>query len=271
MVDTIKKDNAYYPSAKIGKSYLTYAKYFLEYLMYFDFISIFTSINFVLNGKPPQKDRIATSKLGKFRVRKGTTDFQFINFEYERKIRNYLADNINNYDIFIDIGACIGEYDIWLAKKGIHCHAFEPVKKNHDSMVYNISLNDVKEKIETYNFGLGSKDEKVTFEIMDTVTGSSHIVQDDNNEGNIDIKKLDNVLGGKINSEDKVIVKLDVEGMESEVLKGGIEVLSKIKDLRVIFEHTFAGEDNVKEILKEIGNFEYVSLDDYNSLAIKQS
>lgn len=268
----MKRDNAYYPSAFAGNKYFQYLRYLMEYARYNDWASIKSSFQLVLNGSTEKRKRVAESRLGKFFIRPGTTDFQFINYAYERKIRNYLKQNLSSFNVFIDVGACIGEYCIWLAKKGKRCYAFEPVPKNFDALKENAALNNVLEYLKAYPYGLGEKDEEVVFEVMETVTGSSHICRDNNKKGEkISIKRLDDLLNiNKIQNSTPVIMKMDVEGMEVEVLKGAKDFVNRIQNLRIIYEHSFSGNEKIKAILLSAGNFDFTFLDKYNIMAIKK-
>ena len=267
----MKKDDAYYPSATNMSKYWKYLGYMVEYIKYGDWKSVKSSLKFVFKGEPEAEKRYATSKLGRFLIRKGTTDFQFINYAYERQIRDYIFKNRDQFDTYIDIGACIGEYCVWIASLGKKVFAFEPVPANFQGLEENVALNNQQENITAYNVGLGEKEGMVHFDILSTVTGSSHISKDQEKEGNVKIEVMDKILKESVVPDDsKVIMKLDVEGMEVEVLKGATEFLRRISDLKVIFEHSFAGTDEVKSFLDTTGTYEYKYLDKYNIMAIKQ-
>src|SRR6266567_403395 len=117
----------YKPSWKKTSKYGKYLRYFAEYLKYGDFKSLRFSLKFMFAHKLPAEDYEANSGMGRFMIRKNTNDFQFVNYAYEKAIKDYFIKNIDTFDVFIDVGACIGEYDIWLAKKGKRCIAVEPI------------------------------------------------------------------------------------------------------------------------------------------------
>ncbi|HVI47670.1 MAG TPA: FkbM family methyltransferase [Chitinophaga sp.] len=262
------KDQAYYPSWKNWSKYGQYLAYFREYIRYNDWKSLSASLRMVLLNKPTYGGWKAKSAMGSFNIRSGTTDFQFINYAYEKLVRDYLKEQVGarKLDGFIDIGACIGEYDVWLATQGVPCVAFEPV--NHEAVRENIRLNRVEDKIKVYACGLGNKQEKVSFNVMSTVTGSSYV--DRNMEGgNIPIERLDDLvpeLGLDLNSQ--LIVKLDVEGMETEVLEGARKFIAAAKNLRIIFER-YEGDDTVNDKLRTLADFTFTRIDQYNYLATK--
>src|SRR5215469_13631420 len=103
----------YKPSLWKLEKYKTYFDYFKEYLVCRDFKSLGASLKYMFMHRLPVESYQTRSKMGDFVIRQQTTDFQFINYAYERRIKQYMADNIDSFDVFIDAGACIGEYCIW--------------------------------------------------------------------------------------------------------------------------------------------------------------
>ena len=264
------KDQAYYPSWRNLSKYKKYLAYFGEYIRYNDWKSLQASLKLVFLNKPTLQSWNATSAMGHFKIREGTTDFQFINYAYEIQIRKFLKQQLalGKLDGFIDIGACIGEYDIWLAGMGVPCVAFEPV--NFKAVEDNIRLNNVADKVKLFPCGLGSRQEKVNFNVMSTVTGSSYIDRDNPNEGNIAIERLDDLipqLGFAPGSQ--LVVKLDVEGMETEVLEGGRQFIQQTPNLRIIFER-YEGDNTVNDKLSSLANFTFERIDEFNYLATKK-
>lgn len=266
----MKKDRAYYPSAlNVGK-YSTYFKYLVEYIRYRDWNSVKASFRYLFGGRPPTKPWIANSKLGTFSLRQGTNDFLFINYAYEQKVRDYLEQNSGRTTHFIDIGACIGEFCVWLTGKGVQCFAFEPV--NYKAARENFELNQMGDKIKLYNCGLGNEEQKVHFDIKQVVTSSSRMDKSrKDEEGNIPITTLDKIFpSGSFSENDYVVIKLDVEGMELEVIEGGKKLINETKNIEIIFEHTVSGSDPIREKLDQMGKFKYTLLDEVNILAVKQ-
>ena len=80
----------YRPNISSFHKYGTYLDYMKEYLVCGDFKSLFTSMKYMFSHKLPTKDYTTKSKLGKFWIRGGTTDFQFINYAYERGVKEYM-------------------------------------------------------------------------------------------------------------------------------------------------------------------------------------
>ena len=259
----------YKPSIwKLGK-YKTYIDYFKEYLVCKDFKSLGASLSYIFTHRLPKEDFRTQSKMGKFRIRRQTTDFQFINYAYERKIKQYIADNIDSFDVFIDAGACIGEYCIWIALMGKKCIAIEPV--NFEAIHENITLNGLQDKVKVFNCGLGNKQETVSFNVPVGLPSSSYMDREGNSGLRVDIKLLDDISREfDLPANARILMKLDVEGMEPEVIDGGREFIRSRKDLRIIYEHF--PEDNYRndKALSALAAFTFGDIDPVNRLATKE-
>ena len=263
-------EEVYHPSWKNIDKYLIYTGYFWEYIKYKDFKSLKASLKYVLNSKLPEEEYQTKSFMGNFSIRKNSTDFQFINYTYEKSIKDYLLKNLDSFDVFIDVGACIGEYCIWLSKLNKKCIAIEPV--SFAALKKNIKLNEACNKILAFNCGVGDKHEKVYFKIPEDVKSSSHIDRNQNKEPNVEIETLDNLSAGfHIKNDDRIILKLDVEGMEVEAIEGAASFIRSHSNLRIIYEHFSADAYRNDKALLSITDFYISDIDKVNRIATKIS
>jgi FkbM family methyltransferase len=259
----------YKPSLFNPGKYLTYVDYFKEYIACNDYKSLAASLKYVFTHKLPTKDYNTTSKMGSFLIRKGTTDFQFINQAYERKVKKYINDHIDSFDVFIDAGACIGEYSIWLAKAGKRCIAIEPV--NFQAVKNNIALNHLEDKVKLFACGLGNKKERVYFNIPNGLPSSSYMEKESSKEPNVDIETLDSLIEKfNISPNDRVLMKMDVEGMEPELIEGARNFIANQKKLTLIYEHFEADDYRNDKALSAIAKFRFSDIDGVNRVAIKE-
>jgi hypothetical protein len=136
---------------------IIYLRYLFEYLKFGDFISVIASFRYVVSRKSHKSDRIIRTSIGTFFCRKNTNDFQFANYAYEWNVKKYILDHHHDYSVFIDGGACIGEYCIMLANNGMRCYAFEPVKENYAVLTKNLELNNLTSEIKTFPLDWGIK------------------------------------------------------------------------------------------------------------------
>jgi FkbM family methyltransferase len=180
---------------------------------------------------------------------------------------------MDQYDTFLDIGACIGDYSIWLQKFGYKCLAFEPVPANYHSLLMNRDLNNIEERLHIYNIGLGEKEEIVQFEVRDINKGASKVIRgmeaEDQNSGQIyPLDSIKNRLS--ISKQDRIIAKLDVEGYEMDVLKGAAGFIREQDDLMLIIEMVLSDRSSMINYLNQLADFEYLEIDGCNFAAIKR-
>jgi FkbM family methyltransferase len=257
----------YMPSVFRIAKYGKYLMYCSEYMSRADVRTLLQSFNYVLFRNLPKQDRVVNTVMGTFKLRRNTTDFQFVNWAYETRIKEYLWKNIDNIGLFIDIGACIGEYCIWLGEYKVNCIAIEPV--NYKAIFDNLSYNAQAERHTTVlPIALGKETKKVAFNVYEGVTSSSYM--DSTIIGEIPCHTLDEVIDTKIINPKKVtFIKLDVEGMELDVLEGGAELIKSVENLQIVYEHTSLGDNTIRQFLNKCADFHYVDLDGVNTLATK--
>jgi len=249
--------------------YSTFIKYLKEYVAFGDFKSVNASLQYVLANKLPQKEYITNSRMGKFWIRKGTNDFQYVNYTYEKHVKKYIRKQIDSFDVFIDVGACIGEYCIWLSHFGKRCIAFEPV--NFNAIERNIQLNNKQHLITAFSFGLGAKKEKVYFNILPDATGSSFLDRNEvEKEANVQLECFDDWVDQlNIKSTDRVLMKVDTEGMEEEVFQGARNFIGRHKHLTIIYEQLKIRKSNPGQVLRSFSDFSISNIDEANMLAVK--
>jgi len=126
--------------------------------------------------------------------------------------------------VFIDIGANLGEYSLFAAKRlsGGKVFAFEPLPSIRSVLEQNINLNGFK-NIEVFPFGLSSQEETmVIHEFEDVHEGLATLFPGGRQSRAViavELKKLDDVISlYKTNRID--FIKVDIEGAELKALQG---------------------------------------------------
>jgi FkbM family methyltransferase len=120
----------------------------------------------------------------------------------------------------IDVGAHVGFWLKDMCSEFKHVYAFEPVDEVRECLFKNVKA----ENYHCYTYGLGSKDEIKKIHYNPEETGNSYISKDGNKE--IMIRRLDNLDLPHID-----YIKIDAEGYEIEVVKGGLKLVEKYKPL----------------------------------------
>lgn len=183
------------------------------------------------------------------------------NLKYDRLTKKIIKENILSDSNCVDIGCHKGEIlEIVLnqAPKGTH-FAFEPLPT-----FYNELVKKFKKKATIFPFALSDKTGETVFHFVKNAPAYSGIqkrkyaVQEPDIEKiNVEVKRLDEVIPDNVKID---FIKIDVEGGEFDVLKGGEILLEKYKPL-LIFEFGKGASDfyNVKpsELFKFLADLNY--------------
>jgi FkbM family methyltransferase len=160
--------------------------------------------------------------------------------------------------VIFDIGANIGTFTTWMAKAFPNgkVYAFEPQRAVFQMLAGNAAINNLY-NVYAYNIGIGKENTKVEFQepnyFQNCDFGTFSLVEDivpaSKNKITVSINTLDWFME-YYNIPKIHLLKIDVEGMDLDVLTGGLNTIKK--HLPVIFiEHC----DNRKTIFEEIKAF----------------
>ena len=187
----------------------------------------------------------------------GSINQIIVNDEYN--LKNFLKEDF----VVFDIGSNIGVFACFVAnlvKKG-KVFAFEPVSFVFDFLKKNTIDYD---NVECYKIGFGSKIEEKEILIRQWAPGDSTIQDSpiDRPHQSFDLKEKIEILTLDIFVKEKKLekidfIKIDVEGYEIEVLKGGIETIKNLRPILGISLHNPFFEKEIREIFdKEITKYE---------------
>lgn len=169
----------------------------------------------------------------------------------------YVLHAIVAGDVFVDVGTNAGSY-ILLAcgVKEADGYCFEPVPSTYQRLTNNIKLNELSSRVKAFNVGVADKEGELLFTTgFDT---TNHVVARGETEDNtirVKVLPLDTMLE-KVNPS---IIKIDVEGLETLVLRGMRRTLEKTSLHSIIMElkghgkrYDFNDED-IKNVMQEYG------------------
>lgn len=153
-----------------------------------------------------------------------------------------LADMLSPGAVIIDAGANIGNHTIYLASmvKDAHVHSFEPLAHCYSTLAENIRLNglDSPRKVTPYCAALGNTDGKAEIAAWATTNGEVINVGGtrlrESESGEFSVVTIDSLGLERLD-----LLKIDVEGMQLEVLKGGAETIKRC--MPVIFIELLPG------------------------------
>jgi FkbM family methyltransferase len=163
----------------------------------------------------------------------------FAEGEYEPEVSRQLLSELRDGDVFYDIGANVGYYTCAALKRGVKSvHAFEPDPITASVLRLNLGLNGLAgascQVIET---ALGSRTASGVFH-------RSHV----SNTGRSGFRPVDAVASFEVSIETidaliaarhtptPTVLKLDVEGLELEVLLGARRLLESSPPRLIFFE-----------------------------------
>ena len=212
------------------------------------FLQIIVRAIFILTGKgggkfakllPPNQNYLVNNycKLYKFNVNTlyPIESAIWLSGIYEVTTTKFLSQFLREGDVFLDVGANCGAVTLVAAStiKNGKIYAFEPGNTIRSRLQANVDLNpSLKSVVKVVPFGLGLE------------TGKLLYYEDENYRGNgalfdslgmpVDVITLDEWVS--LEKIDKIdAIKIDVEGMEYDVLLGGKLTLEKYHPL-VYFE-----------------------------------
>ena len=178
---------------------------------------------------------------------------------YEESMLMDIKSRVPEDSVIIDVGAYIGNHSTFFAQ---HCKAkvfsIEPNREAFDLLEKNIQLNGLQNKITLLNYGIGKRPGKGSI-----VGGSEDNLGmrqlEGDVEGEVVIETIDHLFS-ELNRVD--VIKIDVEGMEMDVLQGAADILKKHKPLLYIETTT---DDNLHLIYSFLKKFNYKSLQQFNA------
>jgi FkbM family methyltransferase len=172
--------------------------------------------------------------------------------------------SFNNNEIFdgcvLDIGANIGNHSVFFSEFYKEIESYEPNPKTFQILKIN---SEIVNNIKCYQYGLSNIINEVKFKINSRNVGGSQIDNSFNfNSININLKTIDSLYVNK----NKIIklIKIDVEGHEYEVLKGGEITIKENMPIIIFEQHDFDfinQKSKVIELLKSYGYIKFASIE----------
>ena len=185
----------------------------------------------------------------------------------------------NNYDwllkygieTVLDIGANTGQFAEMIHKilPSAAIVSFEPIEECYKSLIRNMASVP---KFRAFNYALGEKDTNAEMYVNDYTASSSLLQMEDLHKQAfpftanackemVKIKQLDGIALD-LDLTDNLLIKIDVQGYEDRVIRGGQETVSRAKVviIETSFQCLYIGQpmfEDIYDILKQIG-FRYI-------------
>ena len=193
----------------------------------------------------------------------------------ERSIKNLdepeikiIKDLIKQGTDTIDVGVYRGVHSYEMSKYSVNVHAFEANPIIYKDLVDTLPL--IKKNIKLYNFALSDKSGETIIKIpirnkeadkknyeeyfkMGLATIHQNNNFDSFEEFNVNSKKIDDFKFENIIS----FIKIDVEGHEMEVIKGGVDLINKFKPSLMVEIEEKHSKKPILETINFISNIGY--------------
>ena len=157
---------------------------------------------------------------------KGATHFiwpSLVDFEEMSFLMHFLRPD----DLFVDVGANIGAFTVLASGvAGAKTIAYEPGPSAFEFLQKNIWLNHLSEKATAHAIAVGAKEGMIYFT---TGLGTENHMSE-NKENTAGLQRVEvpmSTLDAQFRDLSPTVIKIDVEGFESDVLTGAKSVLSK--------------------------------------------
>ena len=146
-------------------------------------------------------------------------------FSYEDELELLFADSADIDYTLLDCGANYGYWSVLVSSKPFGSHkaiAIEPSGQNFPKLANNAAING--NRFETLKCAIGAA--RGTARLSGTKHEAFTIAGDQGSGEEVPVLALDNLLDdGKVAASGKFLIKLDVEGVEIEAMKGGTRLL----------------------------------------------
>jgi len=134
----------------------------------------------------------------------------------------------------VDIGANIGFTSVPLAREGIDCLCFEPDPANFDLLEKNVLKLTPAGRVKLFNIALFDCNSEISFELSDWNHGD-HRVRKVSSAGafgeqnraitKVPGRRLDDIVDA-VTLRQPLAIKIDTQGAEANILRGGATVIS---------------------------------------------
>lgn len=210
-------------------------------------------------------------------TKRGILQFDASSYSCHRRARRFHRDepdtlqwieNMSDGDCFWDVGANVGTYALYAAiGSDIRVLAFEPAASSYAVLNQNIELNDLTERTQAYCIALLNETRLDSFNMAYTGAGTSmhgFATELDQFGRVIDTKFQQGAVGFCVDDFVRIFspplpthVKIDVDGAELEILRGGGDTFSapSVRSMLVEIEGDRASPRNreIMALMIELG------------------
>lgn len=171
---------------------------------------------------------------------------------YELEMLRDMAARLQPGDLVLDVGANIGNHTLYLASvAGCRVHAFEPNKHLCDALMRSAELNGQGDQVVVHQVGVAANEGVARFSHLDPANlGAQSLEQvQDTDEDSIQLVSLDQMQWPC----PVRMIKIDVEGMEGDVIKGAQQLIQRDKPILYVESQTAEDFELLSSELNALG------------------
>jgi FkbM family methyltransferase len=146
----------------------------------------------------------------------------------------FLLHFLRGDDLFVDVGANVGAYTVLACSAvGAQAFAFEPVPSTYTRLLDNVRLNRTEDRVRCINAAVGDVPGTIAFSSADDTTNHAIATEEHRSDAiEVEVTTLDRALA----DFSPTLIKIDVEGYETLVVRGAAATLAAPSLLAVIME-----------------------------------
>jgi FkbM family methyltransferase len=150
---------------------------------------------------------------------------------------SFVGHLLRENELFVDVGANVGSYTVLAcAAAKARCISLEPVPASFAWLQKNVGLNGFAEQVSAHNLGAGAEKSILRFsEALDC--GNRVLTAGEPGGMEVPVLPLDEIVG----DAPATMLKVDVEGFESEVIRGAGRLLRQQSLLAILLERNGSG------------------------------
>jgi len=173
-----------------------------------------------------------------------------LSFYQEPREYEWFLNALQRGGTFVDVGANVGGYSVRACKMGARVIALEPDPDNYRVLKLNLELNQCT-NANILNIAAASKEEVRQLYESDKGAPVGYTLEQGNGvrkvKCSVEAKSLDVAILPLLGDECVDLLKVDVEGLEVEVIKGSLNLLNRTR--YVMVEVIPSTESKMREVL----------------------
>ncbi|MEY2411393.1 MAG: hypothetical protein QOF48_4063 [Verrucomicrobiota bacterium] len=187
----------------------------------------------------------------------------FVHGSYERETNRLLREHVKPDDVVIEVGANNGSETVLLGRlvgAAGQVHAFEPIPHVRQQLAVNVMLNELDQQVRLCALALGEKKGDVIFHLMPRSApnqgNSSKIAFQEASEKLVVPQTTLDLWAAGANLQRLDLLKMDIQGSELDLLRGGVETLRRFRPI-IFTEADTLGDHSLSDLWHMFNSLDY--------------